>query len=167
MYSSRNPLFLAPVAALLLYPGNFSVCAGSKPQAAQSSQSAGQNGNTTSKSKEKASGDSSADSSTVKKPLKSKKADTGDASPATSAPAHAAPATVPTTKPATPAAPAPTKATTAQQPPPADSNGMVWVNTDSGVYHKPGSRYYGKTKQGKYMTEADAIKAGYRASAKK
>ncbi len=38
---------------------------------------------------------------------------------------------------------------------------MVWVNTESGVYHKPGTRWYGKTKQGKYMTEADAIKAGY------
>ena len=39
---------------------------------------------------------------------------------------------------------------------------MVWVNTESGIYHKPGSRYYGKTKQGKYMTEADAQKAGYK-----
>jgi len=39
---------------------------------------------------------------------------------------------------------------------------MVWVNTDSGVYHKEGSRYYGKTKTGKYMSEADAQKAGYR-----
>ncbi len=43
---------------------------------------------------------------------------------------------------------------------------MVWVNTESGVYHKPGSRYYGKTKQGKYMQEADAIKAGYHAAGK-
>jgi hypothetical protein len=43
---------------------------------------------------------------------------------------------------------------------------MVWVNTASGVYHKPDSRYYGKTKQGKYMTEADAKKAGYRAARK-
>jgi hypothetical protein len=43
---------------------------------------------------------------------------------------------------------------------------MVWVNTDSGIYHKPGSRYYGKTKQGKYMSESDAVKAGYRASEK-
>jgi hypothetical protein len=49
---------------------------------------------------------------------------------------------------------------------PANSSGMVWVNTDSGIYHKPGSRYYGKTKQGKYMSEADAVKAGYRASEK-
>src|ERR1700730_18029617 len=27
----------------------------------------------------------------------------------------------------------------------------VWVNTKSGKYWKPGSRYYGKTKQGEYM----------------
>jgi hypothetical protein len=43
---------------------------------------------------------------------------------------------------------------------------MVWVNTDSGTYHKPGTCWYGKTKQGKYMTEADAQKAGYRAAEK-
>jgi hypothetical protein len=47
----------------------------------------------------------------------------------------------------------------AQTPP---SPGMVWVNTDSGVYHKAGSRWYGKTKQGKWMTEQDAVKAGYK-----
>ena len=52
----------------------------------------------------------------------------------------------------------------AQQPPPANSNGMVWVNTDSGVYHKPGTRWYGKPKKGKYMSEADAQKAGFRAA---
>jgi competence protein ComEA len=46
----------------------------------------------------------------------------------------------------------------------APGTGMVWVNTDSGIYHKEGSRYYGKTKVGKYMTEAEAIKAGYRAA---
>ena len=39
--------------------------------------------------------------------------------------------------------------------------GQVWVNTKSGAYWMPGTRYYGKTKQGKYMSEADAIKAGY------
>jgi len=39
-------------------------------------------------------------------------------------------------------------------------NGQVWVNTESHVYHKAGSRYYGKTKQGKYMSEAEAIKEG-------
>jgi DNA uptake protein ComE-like DNA-binding protein len=42
--------------------------------------------------------------------------------------------------------------------------GMVWVNIDSKLYHKETSRWYGKTKNGKYMTEADAIKAGYTAS---
>jgi len=51
--------------------------------------------------------------------------------------------------------------------PPANTSGMVWVNTDSGAYHKPGSRYYGRTKHGKYMLEADAIKAGYHAASKK
>lgn len=45
----------------------------------------------------------------------------------------------------------------------AKSKGMVWVNTDSKVYHKNG-RYYGNTKQGKFMTEADAQKAGYKAA---
>ena len=42
--------------------------------------------------------------------------------------------------------------------------GMVWANTDSKIYHKEGSRWYGKTKEGKWMTEQDAIKEGYRVS---
>jgi hypothetical protein len=42
--------------------------------------------------------------------------------------------------------------------------GMVWVNTESKIYHKPGSRWYGKTVSGEWLTEAEAIKAGYRAS---
>ena len=37
----------------------------------------------------------------------------------------------------------------------------VWVNTTSGKYFGPTSRYYGKTKSGQYMTEASAKKAGY------
>jgi hypothetical protein len=49
--------------------------------------------------------------------------------------------------------------TMAQQPP---EKGMVWVNTSTKVFHKEGDRYYGKTKNGKFMTEADAIKAGYK-----
>lgn len=39
---------------------------------------------------------------------------------------------------------------------------MVWVNTASGVYHCPGSRWYGKTRQGAYMTQAEAQKKHYR-----
>jgi len=50
----------------------------------------------------------------------------------------------------------------APRTPPA--KGMVWVNTATKVYHFEGDRWYGKTKEGKFMTEADAQKAGYRAS---
>jgi hypothetical protein len=39
-------------------------------------------------------------------------------------------------------------------------NGLVWVNSESHVYHKEGSKWYGKTKKGKYVSEADAIKEG-------
>jgi len=46
----------------------------------------------------------------------------------------------------------------------APAKGMVWVNTSSKIYHYEGDRWYGKTKEGKFMTEADAIKAGFRAS---
>jgi hypothetical protein len=42
--------------------------------------------------------------------------------------------------------------------------GMVWVNTNSKVYHTAGSKYYGNTKHGKWMTAAEAQKAGYKAS---
>jgi hypothetical protein len=38
----------------------------------------------------------------------------------------------------------------------------VWVNTSSGVYHCPGSRYYGNTRRGEYMTESEARSAGHR-----
>jgi len=47
---------------------------------------------------------------------------------------------------------------------PGGGNGKVWVNTSSKKYHKEGDPWYGKTKQGKYMTEADAQKAGYTAA---
>ena len=43
---------------------------------------------------------------------------------------------------------------------------VVWVNTKgkSHTYHYPGTRWYGTTKQGAYMCEADAGAAGYHAS---
>jgi hypothetical protein len=50
--------------------------------------------------------------------------------------------------------------------PAAAPNGQVWVNTRSGAYWRPGTQYYGKTKEGKYMSEADAIREGYHAAGK-
>lgn len=40
----------------------------------------------------------------------------------------------------------------------------VWVNTGSGVYHCPGTQYYGNTKRGTYLSESEAISRGYRAA---
>ena len=39
---------------------------------------------------------------------------------------------------------------------------QVWINTNSHVYHCPGSRYYGATKHGHYGSEAEAISTGNR-----
>jgi hypothetical protein len=46
---------------------------------------------------------------------------------------------------------------------------VVWVNTKgkSHTYHYSGSRWFGTTKQGAYMCEADAGAAGYHASKSK
>jgi hypothetical protein len=68
------------------------------------------------------------------------------------APASAAPAKHATAKAATTA------------PAPGGGHGLVWVNTETHVYHKEGSRFYGTTKKGKYMTEAEAIKGGNKAA---
>ena len=40
----------------------------------------------------------------------------------------------------------------------------VWVNTSSRVYHCPGTRYYGNTARGEYMTESEAQQSGNRAA---
>lgn len=42
--------------------------------------------------------------------------------------------------------------------------GRVWVNLRSGVYHCPGTTYYGKTSRGFYLPEAAARDSGYRAN---
>jgi hypothetical protein len=150
MKRTRNTLYLALLSALFLFIGILT------PRAAAAQQSGDQT-----------------DSSSTKKPSESKQtpAATSDTAAAAGAAAKPAPASTPAasapaTKPAPASTPAASKPAATQQTRPANSAGMVWVNTDSGVYHKPGTRYYGKTKQGKYMSEADAIKAGYRAAGK-
>jgi hypothetical protein len=44
------------------------------------------------------------------------------------------------------------------------SDTIVWANTPTRIYHYSGTRYYGQTRRGAYMCEADARAAGYRAT---
>jgi hypothetical protein len=39
---------------------------------------------------------------------------------------------------------------------------VVWLNTNSGIYHEKGMRWYGNTKAGAYVCEKEADNAGDR-----
>lgn len=44
------------------------------------------------------------------------------------------------------------------------SDRVVWANTASHIYHYGGTKDYGNTKQGAYMCQQDADRAGFRAA---
>ena len=67
---------------------------------------------------------------------------------------------------ASPSATPVTGSTETATPATGGGRGLVWVNIETHVYHKERSRFYGTTKKGKYVSEADAIKEGDTPAAK-
>lgn len=59
-----------------------------------------------------------------------------------------------------PAGPTVEQATHPQAP--GGGHRLVWVDTEARVYYIERSPLYGRTPKGKYMTEQDAVQAGYK-----
>jgi hypothetical protein len=103
-----------------------------------------------------------------------KTSSTGATTPAKTATAAATPAAAPakvTSAAATPAAASVTTTAAAKPAPPnsgdiasAKAKGLVWANLNTKVYHGSSDKEFGTTKNGKFMTEADAKAAGYKAA---
>jgi zona occludens toxin (predicted ATPase) len=105
----------------------------------------------------------STDTSTAKSAKKHKKKASTDTAAATPAPAPTPAASTPAAPAAKTKAPTPANNASASDIASAQASGKVWVNTETGVYHKSG-QWYGKTKKGKFMSEDEAKKAGYHAA---